>query len=140
MDGNLHWCPATDVKLPDGFLEKVGKSSPMAESDHEPPALMLVVPAGDVAKPGRGADVEDRIPADIQRHTAIVLKPERVAGGTEMRVVRRDGYLLRRGKRCSAGLGADAELQRPLAIEGGTRGLGCPNWRGPQSDVCGQER
>jgi hypothetical protein len=23
MDGNLHWCPAADAKLPDGFLEKV---------------------------------------------------------------------------------------------------------------------
>lgn len=23
MDGNLHWCPAADAKLPEGFLEKV---------------------------------------------------------------------------------------------------------------------
>ena len=23
MDGNLHWCPAADAKLPDGFIEKV---------------------------------------------------------------------------------------------------------------------
>lgn len=23
MDGNLHWCPAVDAKLPEGFLEKV---------------------------------------------------------------------------------------------------------------------
>ncbi|MSQ96274.1 MAG: hypothetical protein EXR98_17215 [Gemmataceae bacterium] len=26
MDGNLHWCPATDAKLPEGLLEKVRKA------------------------------------------------------------------------------------------------------------------
>ncbi len=26
MDGNLHWCPAKDAKMPEGFLEKVRKA------------------------------------------------------------------------------------------------------------------
>lgn len=38
MDGNLHWCPAADAKLPDGFLDKVrgSKGSKLNQSKYPP--------------------------------------------------------------------------------------------------------